>query len=186
MDQHLVFTSMENFSLSQKINPQSIPLGLCCAHFHGPQACFLHQVSCMTKSSKKSFDVSFPDPQVPQLQLSWETTWQEMQRTIRAGVLEWVLEMGEICTFEHREMKKEWMKSSSWATWKPELSRHRKQPACSWPGTHREPQVTVGQAQVNYLYPAASSPQRCIETGEAAETPMVPQSRSFFFRDFFC
>lgn len=169
MDQHLVFTYMENFSLSQKINPQSIPLGLCCAHFHGPQACFLHQVSCMTKSSKKSFDVSFPHPQVPQLQLSWERTWQEIQWTIRACVLGWVLEMGEICTFEHREMKKKWMKSSSWATWKPELSRHRKQPACSWAGTHREPQVTVGQAQVNYLHPhrgvweTGNSPERLLK-----------------------
>lgn len=107
MDQHLVFIHMENFSLSQKIKYPIHPTWtLLHNHFHGPQACFLHQVSCVTKSSKKSFDVSFPHPQVPQFQLSWERTWQEIQWTIRESVLEWAPETGEICTFEHRGMKK--------------------------------------------------------------------------------
>lgn len=46
----------------------------------------------------------------------------------------------------------------------------------------------LGQAQVNYLYPPASSPQRCMRDRElswgAAKAPMVPE-RGWFFRDAF-
>lgn len=178
MNQDSIFIDMKNSSLSQKIKTQSIPLGFCCAHFFVLNACFLQQVNCITKSSKKSLDyLRVPHPQVPQLQvLSWKQTWQ------RKYSGQWqqasVLEQSQRCmsgTFEHREIKKQQMKPSSVGTWKPKLSRHQNgQHASALSLT--KPQFICWADTGNGHYPPASFPMSYMRDREfpceAAEAAM--------------